>query len=882
MTKYIVTFLFLSLIGTAFSQTPAPTYKDYFEEGSFLILENNFSKARENFIKAYELDSSNANIQYIVGFCYLQTDLHKAKAERYLAKSINDVSKNYKIEDYKEKHAAPIAYYYYGQALAINYKFDKAIENFNLFRTYVSAKDKDYLAMVDKEIATAELAKYMVAHPINVQLTNMGDSINSEYPEYSPVLSADERQLIYTTRRPNSTGEMRDEDGRFFEDIVISYKNDKGKWSKPVSISPNVNSYGHEASINLTPDGQTLIVYKNDPNSKNPEGDGNIYYTSFDGKEWSTLKEFGSNVNTPYWESHACLSADESVLFFASDRPGGLGGKDIYRVVKLPNGKWSKALNMGPTINTAEDEDGAFIHPDGKTFIFSSKGHKTMGGYDIMSATLNEDNKFENVQNMGYPINTPDDDVFFVVSPDGKRGYFSSAHAEGFGDEDIYKITIGDPKESFLALFKGQIVAAEGETLPENINIVVTDKYTNEIVGTYRPRLVNGTFSAILPPGREYNFSYQNDAGEEFYTEDVYVTNEQAYQEIKREISLEPVKVAGKLKVKQKNIVLNAIVLNTNRSKKSIPGAKITLEDETGNKQTFDANKQGKYDGIPLAVEKKYSIYAEANGKKSAVSKLSTVGLRTAKIFNQVIYLDGKTEKHTSKELLLDVVVKSSKSKKPVPNATIFLTDADGEKYQVTTNNKGEAKNIELSPETKYSVMADKDGLISDKESFTTGPLTQAKRTTKTLFINYDETAVTTKSGLSVGSDECGPEGTYAIFYKYGKRDVEIDEACWDRFVEYIAQVTAKDKITINIQGSASFVPRRAKGGNLALAQMRADNMEKALKDKLSAKGVKLWKVKIKKSASVGGPQYKGDWKIGRTKYEKHQYAKAKVSVVKK
>ncbi len=883
MTKYIVTFLFLCLIGTSFSQTPAPTYKDYFEEGSFLILENNFQKARENFKKAYELDSSNANIQYILGFCYLQTDLHKAMAERYLAKSISDVTKNYKIDDYKEKHAAPIAYYYYGQALAINYKFDQAIENFNLFRTYVSAKDKDYLAMVDKEIATAELAKYMVAHPINVQLTNLGDSINTEYPEYSPVLSADERQLIYTTRRPNSTGEMRDEDGRFFEDIVISYKNDKGKWSKPVSISPNVNSYGHEASINLTPDGQTLIVYKNDPNSKNPEGDGNIYYTSFDGKEWSTLKEFGSNVNTPYWESHACLSADESVLFFASDRPGGLGGKDIYRVVKLPNGKWSKALNMGPTINTSEDEDGAFIHPDGKTFFFSSKGHKTMGGYDIMSATLNEDNRFENVQNMGYPINTPDDDVFFVVSPDGKRGYFSSAHEGGKGDEDIYKISIGDAKESFLALFKGQIVAAEGETLPENINIIVTDKYTNEIVGTYRPRLVNGTFSAILPPGREYNFSYQNDAGEEFYNEDVYVTNEQAYQEIKREISLEPVKVTGgKLKVKQKTIVLNAIVLNTNRSKKSIAGAKITLEDESGNKQTFDANKSGKYDGIPLAAEKKYSIYAEANGKKSATSKLSTVGIRTAKIFNQVIYLDGKTEKHTSKELLLDVIVKSSKSKKPIPNASILLTDADGEKYQVTTNAKGEAKSIELSPETKYSLMADKDGLISDKESFTTGPLTVAKRSTKTLFINYDETAVTTKSGLSVGSDECGPEGTYAIFYKYGKRDVEIDEACWDRFVEYIAQVTAKDKITITIQGSASFVPRRAKGGNLALAQMRADNMEKALKDKLTAKGVKLWKVKIKKSASVGGPQYKGDWKIGRTKYEKHQYAKAKVTVVKK
>lgn len=880
MNKSIATIILIFLLGPAFSQTPAPTYKDYFMEGSFLILENNFQKARENFIKAYDLDSSNANIQYILGFCYLQTDLHKAKAERYLEKAIKDVTKNYKNDDYKEKHAAPIAYFYYGQALHINYKFDLAIENFNMFRTFVSPKDKEYLDMIDKEIATAEIAKLMVAKPINVQITNFGDSINTEFPEYSPVLSADERQLIFTTRRPTSTGEMKDEDGRFFEDIVISYKDDKGKWSKPVTLSPNVNSYGHEASINLTPDGQTLIVYKNDPGTKNPEGDGNIYFTTYDGKEWSTLQAFGSNVNTPYWETHACLSSDESVLFFVSDRPGGLGGKDIYRCVKLPNGKWSKALNMGPTINTSEDEDGAFIHPDGKTFFFSSKGHKSMGGYDIMSATLNEENKFDNIQNMGYPINTTDDDVFFVVSPDGKRGYFSSAHEGGYGDEDIYRITIGDPKESFLALFKGQLIAAEGETLPDNISIVVTDKYSNEIVGTYRPRSQNGTFSAILPPGKEYNFSYQTENGEEFYNEDIYVTNEQAYQEIKREITLEPVKIGGgKPKVKQKSIILNTIVLNTNKAKKSIPGAKITLEDETGAKQYFDANKKGKYDGIPLMNEKKYSIFAEANGKKSGVTKISTIGLKTAKIFNQVIYLDGKIEKFTSKELLLDVVVKSNQSKQPVPNTSIILTDADGERYQVTTNEKGVAKNIELGPETRYELMANKDGAISEKAVFTTGAIAEGKKISKTLYINYDESAITTKSGLSVGSEDCGPEGTYSIYYKYGKRDVEIDEACWERFINYIAEISAKQKITVSVKGSASLVPRRAKGGNKALAEMRANNMETALKTRLKEKGVKLWKVKITKSSVVGGPEYKGDWKIGRKKYEKHQYAKAKVSV---
>src|SRR5690606_22507828 len=144
-------------------------------------------------------------------------------------------------------------------------------------------------------------------------------------------------------------------------------------------------------------------------------------------------------------------------------------------------------------------------HPDDKTFFFASNGPLSMGGFDIMYATLNEDNKFTDVTNMGYPVNTTDDDIFYVVSPDGRRGYFSSAKAGGYGDKDIYMITIAEGMERYLALFKGQIVPAEGEILPDNIRIVVTDKNSNEIIGTYRPKPVNGTFSTILPPGREYN-----------------------------------------------------------------------------------------------------------------------------------------------------------------------------------------------------------------------------------------------------------------------------------------------------------------------------------------------------------------------------------------
>ncbi len=637
-------------------------------------------------------------------------------------------------------------------------------------------------------------------------------------------------------------------------------------------------------SINLTPDGQTLIVFKNDAGGKNPEGDGNLYYTTYDGKDWSLLKEFGSNVNSTYMESHACLSADGNVLFFASERPGGFGGKDIYRCIKLPNGKWSKALNMGPIINTENDEDGGFIHPDGQTFFFASNGPKSMGGYDIMFATLNEDNKFTNVTNIGYPINTTEDDVFYVTSPDGKRGYFSSAKPGGFGEEDLYQISLTETKETFLALFKGQIIPAEGEELPDNINIVVTDKESNEVIGTYRPKLVNGTFTTILPPGKEYNFSYQTDNNEEFYNEDVFVTSDVSYQEIKREVSLEPVKLIGKIKVNQKSIVLNIIVLDNARSKKPVVNAKILLDEANGN-QSFDANESGKYDGIILKPEKIYTMHVELEARKSTTVVISTVGTKSAKVINQVVYLEGKPEKFTSKELLLTITVSDPKTKKGIPNANITLTDSDGEKYETVTDKKGVVKGIELTPNTRYIVIAYKDGNISEVETFTTGAISHSKAYSENLYVNYADSAAiaalaaaSTKTAVSHTSETIKvlPASEYEFYYKYGRKVINQDDQTWLNFIDNVVELSKTKSVNVNIRSSASRVP--ARGGNKKLASIRAQKLEDLFRSSLQAKGVDLKKVHFVKSSVVSGPKYKGDAKLGRKKYEKYQYVKAKAS----
>jgi hypothetical protein len=875
--RVICFFFTLLLAGAAYGQEKKAGYKEYFQEGTYLLIENQVEKARKNFEMAYRIDSSSANINYMMGTCYLQSTGQKEQAEYYLEKAVKNVSANYRGDDPTEKAAAPVAHLYYGQALHINYRFDEAIRQFEAFRKFVDLKDKEFLKMVDKEVATSKRAKEMVEHPLNVQITNLGDSLNSPFPEHSAVLSADERMIIYTTSRPNTTGGMKTDDDKYFEDIVVAYRDDQENWSRPQSIGTSVNTIGHEGSINLTPDGQTLIVFKNDE-GKNPEGDGNIYFTTFDGKGWTPLQQFGEDVNTEYWESHACLSADGNVLFFSSERPGGFGGKDIYRCVKLPNGKWSKALNMGKLINSEYDEDGGFIHPDGKTFYFASNGPQSMGGFDIMYATLNEDNKFSDATNIGYPINTTDDDIFYVTSPDGKRGYFSSAKAGGYGDKDIYRITIAESRERFLALFRGQLIPAEGEKLPDNIQIIVTDKQSNEIIGTYRPKLVNGTFSTILPPGREYNFSYQTDNGEEFYNEDVYVSNDVAYQEINRAVSLEPVKIGGKVKVKQKAILLNAVVYNNSKSRKPVPGSRLVVEEEGGGMQFFNPDSSGRVNGIVLDADKKYKVYSEVDGKRSEPAHISTMGIRSARIMNQVIYVEGKPEKLTSKELTLDVAVKSLKGRRPVPEATVVITDSDGEKRELVTDKAGVLKGIELSPETVYEVMAAKDGNASEKETFTTTVIGDGKVYTENLFLNYLTPAEVAAAEREAKKTFIEPGSQYHFTYKYGRKVINEKEKRWLMFIEYITKaVETRPQVTIYIKCSASRVPTRMRGGNKKLASVRARNFETLVKKNLKQRNVDLSKIRFVRTSVVGGPNYRGDWKIGRKKYEKHQYVRGTV-----
>ena len=252
----------------------------------------------------------------------------------------------------------------------------------------------------------------------------------------------------------------------------------------------------------------------------------------------------GSDVNTKAWETHCALTADGNTLYFVSDRKDGVGGRDLYRVVKLPTGEWSKAQNLGGVVNTPYDEDGVFIHPNGRTLYFSSKGHNSMGGFDIFTSELGDDGTWSKPENIGAPLNTVDDEVFFVTTADGRRGYFSSDKNGGYGEKDIYFVDFPENMEAEgLTVLKGFIIPPPGETLPPSTILYVTDKTTGE-VKTYKPRQRDGVYVAILPPCKEYNLDYRvND--KTVHTEDIFVECESAYQEINKEIYLNPVSLAG-------------------------------------------------------------------------------------------------------------------------------------------------------------------------------------------------------------------------------------------------------------------------------------------------------------------------------------------------
>ena len=598
--SFTIVFAFAALI--SFSSTvealPRFDYGAKFVEANRLMEERLWTQSINTWREILEQDPNNANVNYKIGYCLLQTANSKLEALQYLeAASVKKFSKQYDPYDPSEKRAPIQTLFYLGRAQALNLQLDAAIESYEKLEKQLGKKHILY-ADAHRELETCQEAKTQMANPKGYIITNIGPVINTETNELSPVVSLDESTLFFTSRRlrpDTSNSAIRDLDtGEYKEDVYVSFKNEEGVWTQPELL--NLNSDAHDATISVSPDGQTLFIYRDN------YGDGQVMESKLIGETWSEPVLLGSDINTAAWETHATISADGNTLYFVSDRDGGIGKRDIYKCVKLPNGEWSRALNVGTNINTVYDEDAPFLTADGKTLYFSSKGQNSMGGFDIYFAKLGEDGEWGAPVNMGYPLNTVDDDVFFVPMADGRRAYYSSGKDGGYGLKDIYLVDMPElTNESQLAVLKGFIISPEGEELPDDLRILVTNNKSGD-VSEYRPRKRDGGYLAILSPCTSYHIEYYK-GKDMIKNDDINVPCESSFQEIEREVFLVPVTMSkpDKPKVEEPKVEPVPVIVDT-------PAASPDQPSEFGYDPNDPINRQY-IESMAFAQFSRYFVY---------------------------------------------------------------------------------------------------------------------------------------------------------------------------------------------------------------------------------------------------------------------------------
>jgi len=503
-TVFLSLLMLVNVLSHAQELKPDRTSINYFYDAEAFMYEGNYDEALDLLLKLDNISPDNPNVWYKIGVCYLNTRLYKTQALEYLKKASEHTSPSYKENNHKERNAPLESYLYLGIAYRINYMFEESLDSFNKLKEMLNSsksEDKLLLKSTNREIEVTENAIYNIANPIKAELINLGEIVNSEFTDHSPIVDLYENYLIFTSRRPREGQEIKNQD----EDIFISKKVDD-KWQTPFRLGEPVNTIeNNEAAIGLSIDGKQLFFYRSGENNS-----GSIYLTESDDMyNWSTPTLLKQNVNSRFKETHATISPDGNAIFFTSNRKGGFGGLDIYVMRKLPNGKWSEALPLPKQINTEYDEESPFIHPDGITLYFSSKGHNSMGGYDVFSSIMSRNGKFTEPVNIGYPINTPDDDVSYVVNLDGQKGYIATIKADdGYGDLDLYEILQEDVHKNNIIIYEG-IIADKNNNLPENVTITLKNKDSNEEPKVSRLNQNNSKYVLTMIPDNTYEIIYQ-------------------------------------------------------------------------------------------------------------------------------------------------------------------------------------------------------------------------------------------------------------------------------------------------------------------------------------------------------------------------------------
>lgn len=422
MSKRIVSLIVTAILTIQLFAQDVKNLQEIFLEAEYFFMYEDYSDALPYYLQLSEKMPDNANLSFRIGVCYLNISGKKNLSISYLETASKKMSAKHKEGTINQVTAPYDALFELGNAYRINYQFDKAKEAYSRYKETLLPDDTENINFIDHEIKVCDNAKVLIAKPVEFTSENIGPLFNDEKSNFNPVISADGKSFAYMVSLK-------------FYDAVMFSRLVNGKWTSPINITPDLQSDGDLYISCLSADGNTLFLSKDD------KYNSDIFSSTYDGIKWSVATKLNKNINTKYWESHGFMSEDGNYLVFASDRPGGIGGLDIY-ISKKENGDWGPAVNLGPQINTPFNEDRPFLINNAKTLFFCSQNHDNIGGYDIFRSDIQTNGLWNKPQNLGYPLNTPDDNTFFMPVGNGKSGYISIyKETDGFGKEDIYKIT---------------------------------------------------------------------------------------------------------------------------------------------------------------------------------------------------------------------------------------------------------------------------------------------------------------------------------------------------------------------------------------------------------------------------------------------------------
>lgn len=567
-------------------------------QSSQMLQQNYFFHAEIVVDALLGLKPESSNYNYRKGFIVLDARQDYITALPYLEIAIKNTDKNYDNYSSKELSAPLDAYYHLARCYHLNMDLDKAQENFRKFLE-LSSKKSELNTRAELYIKQCEIAKILISNPKKATVKNIGPVVNTVDPEYAPVISLDGTSLYFTSRRGWSNGEsdiyMDPKINQYPEDIYVSYLDFDEGWTSPEKLD-FCDSELNEATIAVSSDERKIYVYKDET------GAGDIYYSDFKRNAFEQLIELGyDEVNSEYWETHCTMTPDGLNLYFVSDRPGGFGGRDIYRIVKLPSGEWSKPQNMGPTINTPYDEDSPFIAVNNKTLYFSSNGESSMGGFDVFVSFRDAENNWSTPVNLGYPINSTGDDVFYTTTVDGLKGYLSSFRKDGKGEKDIYEIQNDYLGNKPISVLRGKFSTDQGKTIPEGFKAILSCLNCDaESAKNVELRIKKDKFFSLLNRCKDYEIQYYTPDNKLIYTESFSTLCDDENEEIHKDIYIGEYGLEGTVadlktaeylkdaKVELVNKIDNSVIASLTTDEKGYftsdflgdknPGDKISLE----------------------------------------------------------------------------------------------------------------------------------------------------------------------------------------------------------------------------------------------------------------------------------------------------------------